>query len=238
MRTILAIAGCVAFAATADVAEAQHTSGGSGHGSAGATHAPYAGQQSRAIPSLSEQEIADLKAGRGMGLALPAELNGYPGPMHVLELAEHLKLDDKRKSEVQVVFDWMKAQAETLGTKLIDAEAAIGIAFRDGQITKQSLSDRVTVAEKIRAELRQVHLAAHIETAVLLTSEQKATYSALRGYIRTSAPSSTASGPGAEAGKAMQCGKGAMGSSGCCCSGGASAGGMCGGNMSMPEHRH
>ena len=49
--------------------------------------APYAGYQQRPIKALSEQQIADLRAGRGMGLALAAELNGYPGPVHVLALA-------------------------------------------------------------------------------------------------------------------------------------------------------
>ena len=38
----------------------------------------YAGLQERPIRALSEQQIADLKAGRGIGLALAAELNGYP----------------------------------------------------------------------------------------------------------------------------------------------------------------
>jgi len=47
---------------------------------AAAQHQPYAGMQSRPIKALSEQQIGDLKAGRGMGLALPAELNGYPVP--------------------------------------------------------------------------------------------------------------------------------------------------------------
>jgi hypothetical protein len=32
---------------------------------------PYAGMQTRTIKALSEQQVADLKAGRGMGLALP-----------------------------------------------------------------------------------------------------------------------------------------------------------------------
>jgi hypothetical protein len=39
---------------------------------------PYAGLAGRSIKALSEQQIADLQAGRGMGLALAAELNGYP----------------------------------------------------------------------------------------------------------------------------------------------------------------
>ena len=42
--------------------------------------------------------VADLKAGRGMGLALAAELNGYPGPSHVLELADKLKLSAEDKA--------------------------------------------------------------------------------------------------------------------------------------------
>jgi hypothetical protein len=41
---------------------------------------PYSGMQSRPIKALSDQTVADLRAGRGMGLALAAELNGYPGP--------------------------------------------------------------------------------------------------------------------------------------------------------------
>jgi hypothetical protein len=41
---------------------------------------PYSGMQTRPIKALSDQQVADLKAGRGMGLALAAELNGYPGP--------------------------------------------------------------------------------------------------------------------------------------------------------------
>jgi len=53
---------------------------------------PYAGMQTRPIKALSAQQIDDLKAGRGMGLALAAELNGYPGPAHVLRLSDRLAL--------------------------------------------------------------------------------------------------------------------------------------------------
>ena len=62
---------------------------------------PYVGMQTRSIKALSDQQIADLKAGRGMGLALPAELNGYPGPAHVLELADQLGLFRRTKSPHQ-----------------------------------------------------------------------------------------------------------------------------------------
>ena len=72
------------------------------------THQPYAGMQTRPVKALSDQQIADLKAGRGMGLALAAELNGYPGPMHVLELAAPLGLSDEQRAKVAGLFDAMK----------------------------------------------------------------------------------------------------------------------------------
>jgi hypothetical protein len=53
---------------------------------------PYAGEQARDIKALSDQDIKELQSGHGKGLAKAAELNGYPGPAHVLELADELKL--------------------------------------------------------------------------------------------------------------------------------------------------
>ena len=71
---------------------------------------PYAGLQTRPIKALSDQQVADLKAGRGMGLALAAELNGYPGPSHLLELAVQLGLSDPQKTRIQGLFEAMKAE--------------------------------------------------------------------------------------------------------------------------------
>src|SRR3569833_2109445 len=78
---------------------------------------PYVGMQTRTIKALSEQQIADLNAGRGMGLALAAELNGYPGPSHVLELADRLQLSAEQRAGVQHLFDSMRAEAVPLGTR-------------------------------------------------------------------------------------------------------------------------
>ena len=72
------------------------------------------------VKALSEQQTADLRAGRGMGLALAAELNGYPGPLHVLELADQLDLTADQRSKVQQLFDAMKAEAMPLGSRLIE----------------------------------------------------------------------------------------------------------------------
>src|SRR3981189_2691964 len=84
---------------------------------------PYAGMQNRPIKALSEQQVADLGAGRGMGLALAAELNGYPGPSHVRELGDKLALPRAQRAGVQRLFDAMKAEAVPLGSRLIEQEA-------------------------------------------------------------------------------------------------------------------
>src|SRR3979409_1824036 len=84
---------------------------------------PYGGLEARSIKALSDQQIADLRAGRGMGLALAAELNGHPGPMHVLELADSLALSDQQRARMQELFAAMKAEAVPLGEKLITQEA-------------------------------------------------------------------------------------------------------------------
>src|SRR5690242_2678820 len=76
-------------------------------GLAQAPSAPYAGQQARAIKSLSAEEIASLLKGEGIGLAKAAELNGYPGPAHVLALAGELRLSDAQRRQVQSIFDRM-----------------------------------------------------------------------------------------------------------------------------------
>src|SRR5262249_11854614 len=92
---------------------------------------PYAGLQERGIKALSDQQVADLRAGRGMGLALAAELNGYPGPAHVLELGDRLDLSVEQRAKVEQLFAAMKAEAVPLGETLISQEAALDRDFAD-----------------------------------------------------------------------------------------------------------
>src|ERR1044071_8236681 len=72
---------------------------------------PYAGFETRPVKALSEQQVADLRAGRGMGLAMPAELNSYPGPMHVLEHAAALNLTAEQRERTAALIATMKAAA-------------------------------------------------------------------------------------------------------------------------------
>src|SRR3954468_15022232 len=100
---------------------------------------PYAGMQTRPIKALSEQQVADLAAGRGMGLALAAELNGYPGPSHVLVLADRLALTADQRAGVQRLFESMKAEAVPLGSQLIKQEAELDTQFAQRTVTPESL---------------------------------------------------------------------------------------------------
>jgi hypothetical protein len=157
----------LAFLATATAAFAQ---------------SPYAGLQTRPIKALSDQQVDDLKAGRGMGLALPAELNGYPGPIHVLELSDQLGLTADQKARVQTLFDAMKAEAVPLGAKLLEQEAALDQLFATHAVSADNLKTATEQIGVTQAALRDTHLKYHLQTAQILSAEQMQHYSMLRGY--------------------------------------------------------
>lgn len=145
---------------------------------------PYAGMQTRTIKALSEQQVGDLKAGRGMGLALAAELNGYPGPLHVLELADKLELSAAQRSDVQRLFDSMKAEAMPLGARLIEQEADLDRQFASRTVTPESLKASTAAVAATQGVLRETHLKYHLSTAALLSPAQMVKYAELRGYGR------------------------------------------------------
>jgi len=119
---------------------------------------PYAGMQTRSIKALSEQQVADLSAGRGMGLALAAELNGYPGPVHVLELVDKLNLSADQRASVQRLFDSMKAEALPLGAKLLEQEADLDKQFATHTVTPDSLKASTAAVAATQGALRETHL--------------------------------------------------------------------------------
>ena len=145
-------------------------------------HMPYAGHQQRSVKALSDQQIADLRAGRGMGLALAAELNGYPGPLHVLELADQLELSGDQRQQVQSLFDSMKAEATTVGASLLEQETALDGAFATNHISEAALSQLTLQIGETQGRLRAVHLKYHLTTRALLSPAQRERYANLRGY--------------------------------------------------------
>ena len=149
---------------------------------------PYAGQQTRAIKALSDDEIAALRKGDGMGMAKAAELNGYPGPVHVLQLAAQLGLTDAQRGDVQAIFDRMSAAAKPLGDEIIAQEQGLDQLFAKGEITQDRLAAATAAIAELQGRLRAVHLSAHLETRALLNADQIARYEQLRGYGDPQAP--------------------------------------------------
>ncbi|HTK81929.1 MAG TPA: Spy/CpxP family protein refolding chaperone [Bacteroidota bacterium] len=143
---------------------------------------PYAGEQSREIKSLSAEEIEKYLTGEGMGLAKAAELNHYPGPRHVMDLANDLHLTNDQKQRTQSAFDAMHEKAVSLGKKIVDGETALDKLFADGSISPERLSAATKDVAGLQGELRDAHLQAHLSMRRILSEEQRKQYDELRGY--------------------------------------------------------
>lgn len=144
----------------------------------------YVGEEHRSIKSLSSDDIAELKKGGGWGLARAAELNGVPGPAHILEMGEKINLTDEQKKKIQKIFNEMKVEAVVLGDQLIRLELELNNGFSNRTINETLLEKLVREIEKIRAELRIVHLSTHLQTPNILSNEQIILYNQLRGYSK------------------------------------------------------
>ena len=145
-------------------------------------HQPYAPLQSRAIKALSDDQISDLEAGRGMGFALSAELNGYPGPRHVLDFAERLGLTQTQLGRTEALFASMQAETIYLGKNLILQERLLDQMFADKVADRIALSTMAAEIGETQGKLRAAHLRYHLTMAELLTPQQVKAYAQLRGY--------------------------------------------------------
>jgi Spy/CpxP family protein refolding chaperone len=143
---------------------------------------PYAGEEGREIKALSAEDIEAYLTGQGMGFAKAAELNGYAGPKHVLELAGELELTAEQRTRTQALFASMQTKAVALGRQLVDEERKLDRLFAGASITPDSLQQSVARIGALQADVRAAHLEAHLEQARILTPEQRAQYLRLRGY--------------------------------------------------------
>jgi Spy/CpxP family protein refolding chaperone len=143
---------------------------------------PYVGQEGRPIKALAPDEVDGLLAGRGMGYAKSAELNGYPGPAHVLELADQLHLSDAQRAATSAIFTQMQRRAAAAGAQLVEQERQLDQRFADGSITKEALAASLARIGELQADVRRAHLDAHLAQVGVLTPEQRTAYVRLRGY--------------------------------------------------------
>ncbi|MEL0113134.1 MAG: hypothetical protein VW835_15490 [Rickettsiales bacterium] len=181
-------AGCLLAALASIPAKAEQTS------------APYAGQQDRAIKSLSPEDVSQLLAGQGWGFAKPAELNGFPGPVHLLALKSEIGLSESQTARIDALYREMKAEAQAAGRRFVEAERALDKAFAEGTVDGAALAALVfellrmktkgrtnraperCAAERRRGALRLIHLRTHLATLPVLTHHQVQMYNRLRGY--------------------------------------------------------
>lgn len=169
MKT-LAIAALVAMALPAETALAQHQ--------------PYAGEAGREIKALSADEVKQYLSGAGMGYAKAAELNHFPGPQHVLELADKLGLTPYQRGEAAQLMEAHKVEARAIGARLVESERALDALFSSGNPGYAALADAVRAAAAAAGEYRLSHLETHRATRALLSAGQIARYDELRGYAR------------------------------------------------------
>lgn len=143
---------------------------------------PYAGLETRADKALSQERREGLLTGAGLGYALAAELNGLPGPRHVLDMGEEIGLTVDQRHEMQAIFDRMNAEARILGAQIVSAETELDALLDDEGATPvavAALTDRIGALE---GGLRAVHLNAHLTAAPLLSRHQRVLYARARGY--------------------------------------------------------
>ena len=143
---------------------------------------PYVGQDTREIKALSAEEISTYLEGKGGGLARAAELNGYAGPAHVLELAEPLARTPAQRAQTEALFASMESRAKALGRALVEEERKLDQLFAGKTVTPARLNAVLGEIGALQAKLRAVHLEAHLAQVEILTPEQNARYAGLRGY--------------------------------------------------------
>ncbi len=148
---------------------------------AGCASAPEAETPGTASRTLSQQEVDGLLLGRGMGMAAAAEINGYPGPQHVLDLKEELGLTPDQRFATSRLVGLVQGRARALGQRILDAERRLDADMAEGKLSSDQVRARLETIAALRAQLRFTHIDAHLEQKKILTPEQIRRYYELRG---------------------------------------------------------
>lgn len=181
-------------------ASAQHPTGNSKSNTSSQAlpkqaNAQYAGEQKRSIKALSDDMIDGYRMGRGMGMAKAAELNHYPGPMHILDMKAKLQLTSEQISQLQAIFEIMHTEAVSNGNRLIDEEQALDDIFAKGVADSSMVQSLTARIGELHAKIRFAHLNAHVKAQKILSKEQIALYDQERGYTEGTATSGKKSKP-------------------------------------------
>ena len=165
----------VALLCVTSTAAAQHAAPpGHEHGAAGP------GQGHLVAQSCADEFEKVVGSGRGFGLAFAADQNGYPGPMHVLELKDRLKLTADQEAKMHTLMAAMFSESQPKSARLLDAERKLRRLFADSAASRAAVRAAAAEVEHARAEVRLVHLLTHLRTRDLLTDEQRRLYQEAR----------------------------------------------------------
>ncbi|MEM8558175.1 MAG: hypothetical protein AAGG50_10170 [Bacteroidota bacterium] len=136
----------------------------------------------RRVTALSDREIEGYLAGRGMGLAVPAERNHFPGPLHVLDLRDTLGLSPAQQAYAEQLRQQVGEQAPRLGEAYIAAERALDSLFVHQVATEANVRRASRAVADVLGDLRALHLVAHIAMRDTLRPDQVGLYDEMRGY--------------------------------------------------------
>ena len=159
-----------------------------------AAHAAEAAREGTGIPALSEAQAASYLDGSAMWHASVAELNHYPSPRRVLELAEALELTEEQQRATTKLHEETRREAIGLGRELVALEQRLNRIFVWKQATADNIAKTVLDIGTLQTQLRLTHLAASIRQKPLLTEEQVRRYDELQGRGMDSGKSSNRTG--------------------------------------------
>ena len=171
MRPVTIVLSFTLAAGLAGVAFAQ----GSAH------HGPPGGTPHHALAQTCDGAFEEnVRDGRGFGMAFVADQQGYPGPLHVLELKNRLGLSRDQEAKAEVLLAAMFAESRPKSARLLNAEARLRQLFAAGRPDEAAVRTAVGEVETARADVRLVHLLFHVKMADALTDEQRRVYQEAR----------------------------------------------------------
>lgn len=130
---------------------------------------------------MPADDRAVLENAQGAGMARAAEAHGWPGPRHVLDLADNLQLDAGQREHMHGLMAAMQASARDLGAKVIAAEAALDVELAKASPDAARIATLSEQIGRLRGRLRSIHLETHLQAAEVLTPVQRQRYLQLRG---------------------------------------------------------
>lgn len=121
-----------------------------------------------------------LLKGQGMDLAAIADSNNWPGPKHVLALKNELGLTRDQVKKTEALEKVVASAAGAKGEEIVQAEEELAAMFQTGSANEKGVRTKLEQIGKARAELRFIHLQAHLRMKQILTPDQVKQYSELK----------------------------------------------------------